>query len=116
VLAAPSIRRVRSPSTRQVSGPSRATPPQAIPDGLPPQGIETDGRLVEEEHGGAVQEGLRDLQAPDHPSRVLAHGHVALVTRSGAKGGHARGRVAVRSRRPTTGLLPVGRGATTKGE
>jgi hypothetical protein len=43
-----------------------------IPDGFAGEGVEADGRLVEEEHFGMVKHGLGDLESPDHASGVLS--------------------------------------------
>ena len=40
--------------------------------------IQTDSRLVEEEHSRSMQRGLRDFQAADHAAGVLAHKAAAV--------------------------------------
>src|SRR5487761_190973 len=39
---------------------------QAFPHGMPCDGIETDGRLIQKKHGGAVQHCLGDFETANH--------------------------------------------------
>src|SRR5579862_5591069 len=46
---------------------------QALPDAAPGDGVETHGRLIEEQNGGPVEHGLSHLQATDHASGIGFH-------------------------------------------
>jgi hypothetical protein len=45
---------------------------QPLPDGATRGGIEADSRLVEKEHMRAVEQGGRNLEPPQHPTRESA--------------------------------------------
>ena len=46
---------------------------EQIPHGAPALRVESDSRLVEEQHLGRMDEPARDLQPPAHPARVSLH-------------------------------------------